>query len=152
MLDASVNIRIREAKLSDARKLALLMCELGYETTSAEMRTRLQSILSDSHCSTFVAKIDNELCGMIGTLTHMSHEYDDLSGKIIALVVSKRLRRSGIGRALIAAAEKDFVERNVTRVTLTTRFAREEAHRFYETLGYSKTGFRFAKNLTPVSD
>lgn len=152
MLDASVNIRIRDAKLSDARKLALLMCELGYETASAEMRTRLQSILSDPHCSTFVAKIDNELCGMIGTLTHMSHEYDDLSGKIIALVVSKRLRRSGIGRALIAAAEKDFVQRNVTRVTLTTRFAREEAHRFYEALGYSKTGFRFAKNLTPVSN
>lgn len=152
MQDASVNIRIRDAKLSDVRKLALLMCELGYKTTSGEMRTRLQSILSDPHCSTFVAKIDNELCGMIGTLTHMSHEYDDLSGKIIALVVSKRLRRSGIGRALIAAAEKDFVERNVTRVTLTTRFAREGAHRFYEALGYSKTGFRFAKNLTPVSD
>ncbi len=30
---------------------------------------------------------------------------------------------------------------------LSTRFTREQAHEFYEALGYSKTGFRFAKNL-----
>jgi ribosomal protein S18 acetylase RimI-like enzyme len=147
-----LDLAIREPKLSDAPELSKLICELGYKTTDSEMRQRLKSILSDERYSTFVAEIDNELCGMIGTLTHRSHEHNDLSGKIIALVVSKRLRRSGIGRALIAAAEKDFVEKNVTRVTLTTRFAREGAHRFYEALGYSKTGFRFAKNLTPVSD
>jgi len=36
---------------------------------------------------------------------------------------------------------------NVTRVTLTTRFEREDAGRFYEAPGYSRTGYRFAKNL-----
>jgi ribosomal protein S18 acetylase RimI-like enzyme len=152
MPDLAANVRIRTAKLSDASELAALMSELGYETTSEEMRTRLQSILSDARYSTFVAKIENHLCGMIGTLTHISHEHTDLSGKIIALVVSKKLRRGGIGRVLIAAAEEDFRNRNVTRVTLTTRFAREEAHRFYQALGYSRTGLRFAKNLVPVSD
>ena len=38
----------------------------------------------------------------------------------------------GVGEPLIAAAEKDFGRRNVTRVTLTTRFERSEARRFYE--------------------
>jgi len=144
------NLTIRDAKLSDASKLAALMGQLGYETMSAEMRVRLKSVLRDARYSTFVAEIDNELCGMIGTLTHVSHEHNDLSGKIVALVVSKKQRRSGVGRALIAAAEKDFVKRSVMRVTLTTRFEREEAHRFYEALGYSRTGFRFAKSLTPT--
>ena len=143
------NIETRDAKLSDAPSLAKLMGELGYETSGSEMRQRLKLILSDPRYSTFVAKIGNELCGMIGTLTHMSHEHNDLSGKIIALVVSRKLRRSGIGRALIGTAEKDFANRNVTRITLTTRFAREKAHRFYEMMGYSKTGFRFAKDLGP---
>lgn len=127
------------------------MGELGYETTSDEMRARLKSILPDARYSTFVAKIGTELCGMIGTLTHLSHEHNDLSGKIVALVVSKEQRRSGVGRALIAAAEKDFAKRKVTRVTLTTRFERDAAHRFYEALGYSRTGFRFAKNLACAS-
>lgn len=147
MPDLDANVRIRAAKLSDAPELAALMCELGYETASDEMRARLKSILRDAHYRTFVAKIGTELCGMIGTLTHMSHEHNDLSGKIVAVVVSKKQRRSGVGRALIAAAERDFAKRNVTRLTLTTRFERHEAHRFYEELGYSRSGFRFAKNL-----
>lgn len=113
------------------------------------MRQRLKSILTDPRFRTFVAEIDNTICGMIGTLAHASHEHNDLSGKIIALVVSKKQRRGGIGRALIAAAEKDLAKRKVTRVSLTTRFTREEAHQFYEALGYSRTGFRFAKNLLP---
>jgi len=144
-----VSLTIRDASLSDAAALAALMCELGYETTNTEMRQCLKSILTDARFRTFVAEIDNTVCGMIGTLTHASHEHNDLSGKIIALVVSKEHRRSGVGRALVAAAEKDFAKRKVTRVSLTTRFTREEAHQFYEALGYSRTGFRFAKNLLP---
>jgi ribosomal protein S18 acetylase RimI-like enzyme len=144
-----VSLTIREAKLSDAPALAALMCELGYETSNVEMHSRLQAILRDASYSTIVAEVDNKLCGMIGTLTHASHEHNDPSGKIIALVVSKRHRRSGAGRALITAAEKDFAKRKVTRVSLTTRFTREDAHQFYEALGYSRTGFRFAKNLLP---
>jgi ribosomal protein S18 acetylase RimI-like enzyme len=88
---------------------------------------------------------------MIGTLTHVSHEHNDRSGKVIALVVSNKQRRSGVGRTLITAAEKDFVRKGVTRITLTTRFEREAAHQFYEALGYSRTGVRFAKNLTAIS-
>jgi len=122
-----------------------LMSQLGYGTTTAEMRQRLKSILADARLRTFVADTDDRVCGMIGTLTHASHEHNDCSGKIIALVVSNKQRRTGIGRALIAAAEQDFAKRKVTHVSLTTRFTREVAHQFYEALGYSKTGFRFAK-------
>jgi GNAT superfamily N-acetyltransferase len=116
------------------------------------METRLKSILADTRYGTFVAASDDGICGMIGTLTHLSHEHNGLSGKILALVVSEKHRRGGVASALIAAAEKDFVKRKVMRVTLTTRFMREEAHRSYETSGYSKTGFRFAKNLASLPD
>jgi hypothetical protein len=59
-----------DAKLSDASALATLMCELGYETTTAEMRQRLKSILTNARLRTFVAEIDGVICGMIGTLAH----------------------------------------------------------------------------------
>jgi hypothetical protein len=36
-------------------------------------------------------------------------------------------------------------------VSLTTRFSREEAHQFYESLGYTRTGFRFAKHFPTVA-
>ena len=144
-------LTIRAAKINDAAALGQLMCELGYETSDADMRQRLESILGDARCRTFLAEINNQICGMIGTLTHISHEHNDPSGKIIALVVSKKQRGSGIGRALVAAAEQDFAHHGVIQVSLTTRFSREEAHQFYESLGYTRTGFRFAKDLPAVA-
>jgi ribosomal protein S18 acetylase RimI-like enzyme len=142
-----VDLKIRDGDLSDAPELTALMCELGYETTSAEMESRLISMLKDPRYKTLVALNNDKICGMVGTLSASSYLHNDLSGRIIALVVSRDLRQRGIGARLIAAAEKNFIQRGITRVTLTTRFEREEAHRFYEKVGYARTGFRFAKNL-----
>ena len=146
-----VDLRIRDAELSDAAELAALACQLGYETTGAEMESRLVSILKDLRYKTLVALKDEKICGMLGTFSASSYLHNDLNGRIIALVVSRKSRRHAIGARLIAAAEKDFTQRGITRVTLTTRFERAEAHRFYDKLGYARTGFRFAKNLVSAS-
>ena len=144
-------LTIRDAKLSDAPDLAVLMCELGYETKRTEMEARLDSILSNPACKTLVAIMDGCVCGMIGTITYSSYEHNDASGRILALVTSSTARRRGIGRALIATAEKNFAQRGVCRVALDTRFTREDAHKFYESLGYQRNGWRFVKQL-PVNN
>jgi ribosomal protein S18 acetylase RimI-like enzyme len=141
------DFRIRGVKLSDAPELAVLMCELGYETKRAEMETRLKLILSNPAYKTFVAIMDGSVCGMIGTLTYPSYEHNDESGRILALVTSSKVRRRGIGRALIATAEKNLAQRGVCRVALDTRLTREDAHKFYELLGYERNGWRFVKQL-----
>src|SRR6266513_2168494 len=145
------NIRTRDAKRSDALELAMLMCELGYETRPVEMEARLKLILSNPSYKTFVAVMDGCICGMIGTLTYPSYEHNDPSGRILALVTSSTARRRGIGRALIATAEKDFAQRGIGRVSLDTRLTREDAHKFYELLGYERNGWRFVRQL-PVSN
>jgi ribosomal protein S18 acetylase RimI-like enzyme len=147
-----VDLTIRDAELGDAVALADLMCELGYKTSSDEMEARLRPVLADSGFKTLVAVLDGRLCGMIGTLAHASHEHNDPSGRIIALVVLKSMRRRGIARQLIAAAENDFSARKITRIALTTRLTRENAHRFYQELGYVRNGFRYAKDLTSTKN
>jgi ribosomal protein S18 acetylase RimI-like enzyme len=142
---------IRDAGLDDALELAVLMCQLGYETKRAEMETRLKSILCNPAYKTFVAIMDGCICGMIGTLTYPSYEHNDPSGRILALVTLSAARRRGIGRALIATAEKDFAQRGIRRVALDTRLTREDAHKFYQSLGYERNGWRFVKQLV-VSD
>jgi ribosomal protein S18 acetylase RimI-like enzyme len=139
---------IRDAELNDAPELAALMCELGYETKRAEMEMRLKLILSSPAYKTFVAIMDGSVCGMIGTLTYPSYEHNNASGRILALVISSPLRRRGIGRMLIAAAERDFAQRGIRRVSLDTRLTREDAHKFYELLGYERNGWRFVKQLS----
>jgi ribosomal protein S18 acetylase RimI-like enzyme len=146
------NVRIREAKLSDASELAVLMCELGYETTRTEMQTRLKLIFANPAYKTFVAISDGLVCGMVGTITCPSYEHNDPGGRILALVTLSAARRRGIGRALIATAERDFAQRGITRVALNTQLTREDAHKFYETLGYERNGWRFVKNLPAVSE
>ena len=142
---------IRDAKLTDASALAALVCELGYKTTPAEMRRRLRSILDDVNYRTLVAEVDGKVCGMIGTLAYASYEHNGPSGRILAVVTLANARRRGIGRALIASAEKAFAQKAVTRVSLDTRLTRKDAHQFYESLGYERNGWRFVKQLS-VSD
>jgi GNAT superfamily N-acetyltransferase len=142
-----LDLTIRAARTSDAAALATLMCELGYETTAAEMQTRLQNIAADERYRTFVAVNDGQVRGMIGTFACYSFEHDDLGGRILALVVTKDSRRIGVARQLIAAAEKDFAQRKITRIAVNTRFERNDAHAFYESLGYRRNGFRFVKDL-----
>ena len=142
---------IRDAELNDAPELAVLMCELGYETKRTEMETRLKLILSNPAYKTFVAIMDGCVCGMIGTFTYPSYEHNDPSGRIVALVTLSAARRRGVGRALIATAEKDFAQRGIMRVALDTRLTREDAHKFYQSLGYERNGWRFVKQL-PVSN
>lgn len=137
--------------MNDAAALAHLMGELGYDTTKSEMQMRLQRVAIDERYRTFVAVCDHKVCGMIGTLTYPSIEHNDLSGRIVALVILSTMRRRGIGRALIATAEKDFAQRGVERIALNTRLAREDAHKFYESLGYERNGFRFTKHLATIA-
>ena len=142
------DLTIRVAEVNDASALAQLMCELGYETTKSEMHTRLQRIATDERIRTFVAVCDGQVCGMIGTLTYPSIEHNDSSGRIVALVILRTMRRRGIGRALIASAEKDFAQREIRRIALNTQLARKEAHKFYESLGYERNGWRYVKQLS----
>jgi ribosomal protein S18 acetylase RimI-like enzyme len=141
------DVKVRIAELTDAAGLAGLMDELGYETTPAQMEARLKTIIADQAYATFIAEIDGAICGVVGTFAQPSYEHNDLSGRILALVVSSNARRFGVGRTLIAAAEKHFVKRGITRIALTTRLTREDAHKFYEAVGYQRNGYRFVKTL-----
>ncbi len=145
------DLTIRTGEMNDAASLAQLMGELGYETTTSAMQMRLQRIATDERLRTFVAVCDGKVCGMISTLSYPSIEHNDFSGRIVALVILSTMRRRGIGRALIATAEKDFAERGIRRIALNTRLEREDAHKFYESLGYERNGFRFTKHLSTVS-
>jgi ribosomal protein S18 acetylase RimI-like enzyme len=142
------DLTIRATEMNDAAALAQLMCELGYETTKSEMHIRLERIGNDERCRIFVAVCNGKVCGMIGTLTYPSIEHNDSSGRIVALVILRTMRRRGIGRALIASAEKDFAQREIRRIALNTQLAREEAHKFYESLGYERNGWRYVKQLS----
>jgi N-acetylglutamate synthase-like GNAT family acetyltransferase len=147
-----VDVTIRAAEAADIDALADLMTQLGYETRASEMQMRMEAILADKHYVTFVAVSKGKVCGMIGTFTCYSYEHNSPSGRILVLVVSEKMRGRGVGHALVAAAEKDLAQKNISRIAVNTRFERKEAHEFYEKAGYKRNGFRFVKELPLPAD
>jgi GNAT superfamily N-acetyltransferase len=147
-----VDVTIRAAEAGDFEALADLMTQLGYGTRASEMQMRMEAILANKNYATFVAVSKGKICGMIGTFTCYSYEHNSPSGRILALVVSEKMRGRGVGGALVAAAEKDLAQRNIRRVAVNTRFERKEAHEFYDRVGYKRNGFRFVKELPMPAD
>jgi GNAT superfamily N-acetyltransferase len=149
---AKKDVLVRPVELADAAVLATLMCQLGYETRTAEMEMRLNSILPDSRYRTFVAVAEARVCGMIGTFCYQSYEHNNPGARILALVVAEDMRGRGVGMALVRAAEADLAARCITWLTVDTRLTRKEAHLFYERLRYEKNGFRYFKQLPAHAD
>jgi GNAT superfamily N-acetyltransferase len=129
----------------DAAALARLITQLGYPSTAEQVATRLTAMSSDY--KTIVTEEDGVVTGMAGGMIALFVHCDGAYGRITALVVDQTMRGRGLGRALAAAIESWFIERGVTQVRVTSGLHREEAHRFYERLGYERTGFNYSKTL-----
>ena len=139
---------IRPARIEDAEGIAALMTELGYDSSTTQMRGRLEQILPDDSYATFVATSDDGICGMLGVRTGFHYARDGRYARIIALIVTAAHRQAGVGRSLVAAAEGWAKAKGVERLLVNTALHRDDAHRFYERLSYEHTGRRYIKILS----
>lgn len=68
------------------------------------------------------------------------------------LVTTERRRSEGHGGALLEYLHAWALERDCETVELESGLWREEAHRFYEELGYEKYCYSFKYDLDPAGD
>ena len=120
----------------------------GSLMTPEEMRDRLEMTRRSISDELFVYEDDGVIRGVMGFRLRERIEHVSRYGEISALVTEAEHRRAGIGRALVAFAEQHAAEKGCEGTWLASGFQRkEEAHLFYESLGYEKTGYRFVKKL-----
>ncbi len=104
-----------------------------------------QQILRDPKMNCLVAETDGTLIGscvlvIVPNLTRRARSF----GVIENVVTHSDYRRQGTGSQLMRHALKIAWEQNCYKVMLLSGAGREEAHRFYESLGFSqdtKVGF-----------
>ena len=146
----SVNeLNIRRAQMSDAPRLAELAAQLGYPTTTSQMRARIRNIKPTSLHAVFVA--DSNKDGVVGWL-HVSKNpllESDMRAEVNGLVVAEGQRSLGAGARLIAAAEDWARKHGCKGMSVRSNVIRERAHKFYERNGYEhyKTQKSFRKPL-----
>lgn len=104
-------------------------------------------MLIDRGETVLVAVVRGDVVGFVSLhMTPVLHRPAPV-GRLTALVVSKRIRRRGIGSRLVAAAEEFLTNAGCSIVELTSNLKLHEAHAFYERQGYAVTSHRFCKTL-----
>lgn len=145
--------RIRPATAADAAELARLAVELGYPTTPAQAAARLARMTGVNPGAVVLVAESQGGASLLGWVhveprVHLESEpFVEIGG----LVVGARAHRSGIGRALMEAAESHARAAGFAVVRLRSNVVREGAHRFYDSIGYtrSKQQIAFVKELAP---
>ena len=143
------DLKIRRAKLQDAPRLAELATQLGYPSTTAQLRQRLRQISPASQNAVFVAEAKD--AGVVGWL-HVSKQAlleSGIRAEVNGLVVKEGHRSLGAGAKLIVAAEDWARKHGCKNMSVRSNVIRERAHKFYERNGYDhyKTQKSFRKPL-----
>ncbi len=144
-------IEIRPAEERDIPALTRLAGELGYPSTTEQVRERFSWIQADRTQATFVAAIDGDtVIGWISLSEAHSLE-SEARAEITGLIVDSKFRSGGTGRQLVERGEAWARQRGLAVVGVRSNVTRERTHSFYERLGYAvtKTQKVFRKPLLP---
>ncbi len=142
-----MSLSIRKAAQTDIEILGTLMEELsGQSITPQQMMNRLQFIEESKFDSLLVCEEDGRILGLLGFRVRENVEEATRFGEVSAIVVDPDERNRGVGRFMMAYAEKQANELGCTGTWLTSGFGEEEkSHEFYQQLGYQINGYRFVK-------
>jgi GNAT superfamily N-acetyltransferase len=129
---------IRRATADDAEAIATLFTDEGYPAGPSDIVERLDRFSSE-HSQVLVADQDGTVLGFVALHALPRFEHDDRIVRILALVVDAGARERGLGRKLIAEAERVGAELGAAFTEITAGHHRPEARRLYESLGYDAT-------------
>lgn len=147
----SEEITLRPMREADLPAVRGLLAQLGYAIEEDELARRYASVRAAEGHHILVAEADDRVAGVMHLYARPAIEKPH-EAIVQSLVVDRSLRGAGVGRALMAAAEAWAAERGFASVALTSQVAREEAHAFYERLGYERvaSSLLLRKTLPPT--
>lgn len=99
-----------------------------------------EEIERDANHELIVAEMDGKVVGTLQLMFLPSISYQGgLRAQVESVRVDGKLRGQGIGREMMKWAIERAEERDAHLVQLTSHKSREDAHRFYERLGFTKS-------------
>lgn len=125
------NVSIREFQLADWEEAWALWESTLPSNDSTWSKERVEVFLHHNEGLSLSAVIDGHLAGTVMC------GFDGRRGYIYHLAVSPKFRRQGMGTALTKAAVNKLKSAGATKIHLMIHTDNDDAHHFYETLGFS---------------
>lgn len=152
---AAAAVRIRPAGGADIPAIVVLLADDALGRTREDLSAAanrayaeaLERVEADPCNTIWVAELDSAVLGTMQTiLIHGLAHRGATRLEIEAVRVSARHRGLGLGEALIRFAIAEAERHGARIVQLTSDAQRQDAHRFYERLGFtaSHVGFKLA--------
>ena len=145
----SGSVRLRPMTRDDIAQSVPLLAQLGYELSADELARRFAAVTANPDHSLVIAELAGRVVGLLHVFVRPAIE-SPREAVVQAIVVDLAHRRSGIGMALMAQAERWGREHECRMVMLSSNVARAPAHAFYAGLGYhiAATSYVLRKELS----
>jgi GNAT superfamily N-acetyltransferase len=145
----SKSIEVRDMLPDDLKAVCDLNVQLGYSGTEEQIRLRFQGIRQHEGQGLYAALLGQRVVGWLHVQSHHSLDSEPYA-EIRGLVVNRKDRRRGVGRALVGRAREWAKERRHQTLRVRSNVQREEAHPFYLTLGFqvAKTQHTYTLDVT----
>ncbi len=136
-------IAIRPLRLSDIGAVMQLHRELGwnpaFQADGTTLKQRLETLITEDGALLLVAERDGEVVGYIHGQMVVYLLFAGREMLISEVFVVEEARSQGVGKALIAAIEREAVKQRCFRISVLNGRERESYKRgFYPSLGYQE--------------
>jgi GNAT superfamily N-acetyltransferase len=139
---------IRNANVSDAEAISLLLEQLRHPSSPEYVRRQIDRIETNDAEAVFVAVDNDVVVGVLAIQVAVQFHQEPALARILDLCVLDTHRRMQFGRMLLEAAEGFARTAGCCRMEVTASNFRMEAHQFYARYGLDQTHRYFCKELT----
>lgn len=145
-------MNIRTATAHDAEALAILLDVLGFPVSPKDVPARLQRYEAEGNGRVLVAEADGPVVGFAAMeISHPIH-YAAPVCHLSAFAVLPDYQGRGIGRGLLERVESIARRHGCRHMVVTSAEHRQDAHAFYQAIGWRYTGRRLGKDIKPEED
>lgn len=143
-------ILIRKAHAGDLTRVYEMMCSLEKRNLSRDdFRDVFLMNIASEGILYLVAVLSGEPSGFIGVHFNRLLHHGGKVAEIQELYINACSRNRGIGKKLVAEAERLCSLDGVKEIEVTSNKLNTSAHRFYETVSYIQSHLKFTKRLLP---
>lgn len=135
---AAVKVTIRSAEVGDYSRCLLLLNSLYHGDIGADFKGMFESYIRSDDATVLLAQSPSGVVGILIGSNQMDIDWEGMTARIEAIVVSRRHRRTGIGTNLVNHFVSIAQRRGCKAVKSRVGMKNGASQRFHESLGFTK--------------